>query len=194
MPPTPRTPRTPTRLNPRQPDPAMRATFEGLKAQFDSGLPVELPGCDPAPGGVRIYRGADLYTSEGRQETVRLLVRDKNDGDAEFWVAQASGEAEPGSSEAPAQVGKGQNALSSDDDDDDKMATSRSSSSGPERTTPRRKASKAAAGSSSPRPPRATPPSSPSKARRGTRLDSPMVDPEPDQDSEDEDMPRARRT
>ncbi|GAA5923795.1 hypothetical protein JCM3775_000510 [Rhodotorula graminis] len=193
MPSTPRTPRTPTRLNPRQPDPAMRATFEGLKAQFDSGLPVELPGCDAAPAGVRIYRGAERYTCTGRQETVRLLHRVNEKGDAAFWVAEASGQTTSGSREAPAQVGKGQNALNSGGGDDDRMATSRSSSSGPERTTPRRKASKAAAGSSSPRPPRATPPSSPSKARRDTRLKSPMVDPEQVQDWEDHNVPRGRR-
>ena len=191
MPPTPRTPRTPAKRDVNQPDPTFLALFSQLKHDFESGLPVELAGCDRAPDGVRAFRGVDVWTSQGRQESLRILCRDDQDGEApEFWVAKASGKSKPGSSKVGSAAVKQRGHESGSDIDDEAPSTSGSSSEELERTPSRRRVVKYA-GSSSPRTPKAgAPPSSPSKGRRRSHIGSSNAMREPDPES-DEGEPRA---
>ena len=197
MPPTPRTPRTPRTPAKRdlgQPNPAFLALFDQLKHDFVSGLPVELAGCDRAPAGVHAFRGVDVWTSQGRQESLRILCRDDQDGEApEFWVAKASGKSKPGSSKVGSAAVKQHGHESGSDIDDEAPGTSGSSSEELERTPSRRRVIKHAS-SSWPRTPKAgAPPSSPSKGRRRSRIGSSKAMQESDTES-DVGQPRARRT
>ncbi|GAA5894357.1 hypothetical protein JCM8208_006211 [Rhodotorula glutinis] len=194
MPTRPRTSRTPAKRDRTQPDSTMLVLFEQLKVDFESGLPVELPGCGPAPGGVNIYRAVDQCTSEGRHKSVRLLHCEDEDGRPVHRVVESSGKSTSGSSKVSSRpVDKRRQLFGSDDDEENTLvaSSSSSSSSGPGPSTPHRRVGKHASSSSS-RSARGTPSPSPSKARRGTRRKSRAPQSERGSDS-DQDLPRRRR-